>query len=410
MSKPRLTVLAGAGASMSYGLPGTQQLTDLVLRDDGSSDPLGGYRAMKLVYGLISQHYESPNFEHLLNVLEAAIGLQRTWQPSTPSSLKVAYGILCDRPTQEAARLFYDSSATFAAHELVVRLYDSLIESVPRNVTEYNGFWTSLADSFDLDVITTNYDTLIENSGIPFSLGFSPIADEAAWRFEPSLLIGPRHRLFHIHGCVRFGRREMQSDPNRFWRKDDWHDLYWYPDARKARDTLYPGSNSSSQAGDELVIGPIITGMQKTAKLMLVEPYLSYQRSMYEILRSNPRLLLLGYGFGDLHINALLNRMASWHPSLRRIALVTFADRETWLQRHHNLVQLEELSFVRKVSGHKESWTFDDHDPWDSDGEDLRLLPWKSDDDSTRIYVDGLQEVARSRLSELIGFLNAMQA
>jgi hypothetical protein len=66
MSRPRLTVLAGAGASVSYGLPGTQQLTEQVLRDNGRRDVLGANRALKLAYEIISEHYETPNFEHLL--------------------------------------------------------------------------------------------------------------------------------------------------------------------------------------------------------------------------------------------------------------------------------------------------------------------------------------------------------
>lgn len=43
-----------------------------------------------------------------------------------------------------------------------------------------------------------------------------------------------------------------------------------------------------------------------------------------ERLEDCPRVLIIGYGCGDLHFNTLLHRLARWHGKDRRIACITF--------------------------------------------------------------------------------------
>ena len=71
------------------------------------------------------------------------------------------------------------------------------------------------------------------------------------------------------------------------------------------------------------MIGPLITGLQKTDKL-LVEPYFSYFNRFLHLVATTPRLLVIGYGFGDSHINAILSRFTRWHGSARRVVAIDF--------------------------------------------------------------------------------------
>lgn len=41
-------------------------------------------------------------------------------------------------------------------------------------------------------------------------------------------------------------------------------------------------------------------------------------------------MLIVGYSFGDAHINKVLKRHTDWHGDARRIALIDYADRGNW--------------------------------------------------------------------------------
>ncbi len=146
--------------------------------------------------------------------------------------------------------------------------------------------------------------------------GFDPVSNEPVSRFGRHR--APPPRLMHRHGSVHFGYRPGSTDPNRFIFEDEFEDLYWHSSPDSAVATWFGRSNQTSQAGRETVVGPVITGLQKTDKL-LAEPYLSYFRHFEELVAHTTRVLMVGYGFGDLHLNAALSRLTKWHGAQRRI-------------------------------------------------------------------------------------------
>ncbi|MCL5770127.1 MAG: hypothetical protein M1588_02260 [Planctomycetes bacterium] len=50
--------------------------------------------------------------------------------------------------------------------------------------------------------------------------------------------------------------------------------------------------------------------------------YSTYQTVLHNALPNNPRLLIVGYGFGDLHFNRLLSRLTRIHEDGRRVVLI----------------------------------------------------------------------------------------
>jgi hypothetical protein len=192
-----------------------------------------------------------------------------------------------------------------------------------------SAFLRRLNNEFDLYVATTNYDSIVEQAlgWGPESQGFEPIPGESPFRYSGHT-VPPR--LIHMHGSLSFGYRDHGSDSNRFIFEDNHEDLYYHPDPLKAFSTWFGRSTQTSMAGRDTLAGPIITGLDKPDKL-LPEPYLSYYRRFQEFCTTIPRVLIVGYGFTDVHLNAVLGRLTRWHGPRRRIAIIDFWKKSSWM-------------------------------------------------------------------------------
>lgn len=83
------------------------------------------------------------------------------------------------------------------------------------------------------------------------------------------------------------------------------------------------GSDPASQSGETYHASPIITGLRKTDKLNSI-PFDFYHGNMYKSVIENNKLVIIGYSFGDLYCNQLIERMHYLHKEYRRIVLIDF--------------------------------------------------------------------------------------
>ena len=175
----------------------------------------------------------------------------------------------------------------------------------------------SLNERFHLTVATLNYDDLFERCVDRWVDGFQSNGSQGA-QFVPKLLIQTSSDpvLLHLHGSVRFyvlGGRDA----------DNWEilrasgpDFTGIPTAtRRIRDPDF------AQSGDSLVVGPMITGLRKTDKVTR-SPYGYYQYRLHDALMKSPRLLIVGYGGGDVYLNALILEMQRIHGDSLRVAFI----------------------------------------------------------------------------------------
>jgi hypothetical protein len=389
-SKPELTCLVGAGASIPFGVPSTADLTKAVIDALKNYDSRGDAPFQPRIEKLLAaaENYYAGNglnFEHLLDLFEGIDALQGGWdQRNIPTVAEACV----TKPRDEFGDVF---DSTFI-NECIFSLVWTVLEAIKHASADAPGherwpicqaFWRRLAEEFTLTVATLNYDTLIEEAlGLDGShQGMAPIPDENTWRLNhQSLVRHDRHRLFHLHGGIHFGRREYGTDPNRFIYDDSFHELYWSPVAPTSW-----GSARHSQSGRMLNDAPIVTGLHKPDKL-LIEPFASYYfETAHQLTRSN-RLLVIGYGFSDLHINALLERMNKIHGAARRVAIVDLVD------------------LVWEHGSHKRSKMLTTLGKWA--GEDrLDHRSGRSVNGRARWYWGGLPETAQQRMVELVRFL-----
>lgn len=400
--KPRLTVLVAAGGSVELGVPGNQDLLEVAIRaiqqspaEVSNECPVPLRTVVDQLLRRCKDYYGNGyNFEHLLHVLEALATLQNSLQRHAPSIEKAVEPMLVGDPHRDIACALDPYFPASAQQALILGLHAKMSEASAAarahgSWSRYQSFWRALDAEFDLCVATLNYDSLIAqalNAGGQ-DQGFEQIPGEATWRFNERMLV-ENPRLMHLHGSIHFGDREYGSDPNRFAYEDERSDLYWHPTAEAAGAPLKVAATRSGQAERLNVKGPLITGLDKSDKL-LTEPYGSYLRVFAQGLGGCNRLLIIGYGFGDAHINALIGRMGRFHGARRRIALVTRA--------HPCELRFRTTEETRLLH------------MWAEDSRWLNQLryrnPLTSQTGLAQVYYKGLSDVANSHFGPLVDFL-----
>lgn len=402
--KPHLTVLAGAGASMAIGIPSTGALTDLALQklnepDERFVDPCRHRQQLAALLDTARTYYGERqfNFEHLFEILEAADALKTGWKTGNAATVAEA-SLTIVRPA--LAQIFEGDFISDSTHVLTSAILDAIRTSSAGVLQQptwptYSRFWHALAECFTLTVGTLNYDTSVEQAldlGAEHQ-GMSKVVGENIWRLDVNHLADRQdgHRLFHLHGGIHFGDREYGAEANRFAYEDDFHELYWHASPDAALQTAWGRSSPRSQAGRWLNGGRIVSGMNKPDKLIF-EPLASYYAEFGREIVRCPRLLVVGYGFNDLHVNALLSRLNRAHGSSRRICMI---DRIDPVQEHGSDARHRMLTMSHRWA--EQSCRVDP---------DKRPYPFVPAKGHLRFYWKGLDEVAAD-VAGLVSFLNA---
>lgn len=329
----RTAVLLGAGASRDAGLPLTEELAQRLVRDfdDGLvlTQPSGGLRpeqllrALHMVYGAMvaraTERGDSPlaavNVEHLVSAVrllrdrashEAAAFV--TWRPSVE---EVDSHTLTVRDDDLSKHISFDLNRGFDVRGLSERVTQIVRDTVaPGNGNTFRELETHLvrriarvlAEPKDvsylrplielarsqeggLDVATLNYDTTVELAARSFDVQIDTGVER--WRPGRALIFGRRERsinLMKLHGSVDWSRsRSSSSTPGYPFQRYLWE---WGVD---------PRSNQSPA---------IIVGDRE--KLTAEGPTLALMRSFEDSLRRANRLVVVGYSFGDDHINTVI--------------------------------------------------------------------------------------------------------
>jgi hypothetical protein len=405
----RVTALIGAGASLELGVPSTDDATKKVLEGEpGEEEHQSNKESLSILtqtFAILRQSAPKavPNFEHLLHALEIMVTMRRAWRSTGGSDLRNIFGLLTNGPKSELLPLFQAGLAEQAINQLFCRLHAVFSDHRPADTrpaewSNYEQFWRSLARSYGLDIATTNYDDLLEQAIPTLNQGFVPITDEETSRFTPNELRQAWDRLVHLHGSIHFGYRDFRVNSNRFAFRDSWNDVYWHKNPAHAQRSWGGRSNPHAQSGEELVIGPLLTGLQKPDKVLAAEPYATYYRTLGNWLETNSRLLVVGYGFGDAHINSLLSRITSWHGDSRKVVLITHLPENEWVHLRHDVDHRVEEKMA--ISG----WSEDD-EIW-RDQMFHYSDTWTSKNGLCRVYLGGLLPTSGQYLQDILSFLS----
>ena len=200
-------------------------------------------------------------------------------------------------------RIIPDNLSNFGSEECKAALTIILCE-VMGIISRNNDQDTSWALSFFeilkkhcINVFTLNYDTIYDDFFEGFHDGFIDTPLNKYDIFDESeAVINKWGNYNHIHGCVLFGNG-YENDPWSRKRLVRWPII----DIRS-----WNATKIGLQNHDIVLFCPIMTGLDKLNSLMH-DPFRCYHSNLIRSMASSDRVIVIGYGFGDFYINAMLH-------------------------------------------------------------------------------------------------------
>ncbi len=402
-----VTALIGAGAVLNIGGPSTNTLTTAVKnRAQWTGDPrnlTATIPAIQQIADALDTYYApgTANFEDILHAVETLASVQIGLNARTAKEFKPAIGAFI----RSALTPRYDSIVLRGALEDIV---NEVADQIIRYVSGFqpNGshqwfadFWRNATASARWDIGTLNYDNCVERS-LPtgnWEDGFVPIGS-GIHRFDPSRITSTTlTRILHLHGSVFFGYPHPDIS-NRFAYEEEHEDLYRFDTTIEARRHWFGRNLNQAQSGELAMAGAIITGQRKPDKL-LGYPYSTYQTVLHNALLNNSRLLIAGYGFGDLHFNRLLSRLTRIHGDNRRVVLID------WVHPDNRGDNWMPYADIRDWPGIQTTQALLRLSRQDRPLEGRYVNPWVSRDGLCRVYLEGFQNAVQNHGTEIINFL-----
>ncbi len=395
----RLTVFLGAGAAIEIDGPTTNTITSKV-RKKKQRFLNKSTAFIDRVAKVLDKHYDTPcNFEEIYHVLEQINSFRTGW--SGASKKYTPYMTAFAKPG--LTRFFKDAININSAKNNLIAVVAKLIDEYDSNYktksknTWHTDFWQQADKNFKLNIATLNYDTCIEQSIPNLEDGFEP-TEHNFERFNPhKLKKSTRSKIYHLHGCIQYGYGRPKNI-NQYTLLDDFEDVNKFQSYKDASPTWFGRSTNVDQSSEGATIGPIITGLKKTDKVINF-PYSSYYSAIHDAVITNNALLIVGYSFGDLHFNRLLERVVGVHGDKRRIVVITKYTGKVW---HRNWSamdwpeQRDMMVFMSKA--------FQDYYPFET-GTYKFTSPIVSKDGCARLYLKGFKDAAVKHGDEIMKFL-----
>jgi SIR2-like domain len=277
------------------------------------------------IHSALSGAFRDVDFELILHAVEQ---LQPLVVSADPGYLSDRYHPVIGAVTEVRCRfdLLCDMSVLLEVRRSIISEIYRAIGSRSISTTEeglpLHTFIQSLEEEFQISVFTLNYDDLVDGARSSWFDGFTgPVEGPAqghVWTvnaFDARLFDNWRDAteplLAHPHGSVRFGYIRGQFGVGK------------YSDSQAAFDSLEVSVSDQHSAGQIVSASPIISGLSKVAKLALnPEPFGYYYRAFVDAVLGTKRLLVIGYGARDDHVNTWLEQFQKKHADNRRVVWI----------------------------------------------------------------------------------------
>lgn len=330
--KKKLLITVGAGASLDFGLPSVDAV-DKLLDDHAKQlfplahdpernlyshirDKLNAYYAQNPKEGL----RKWANFEDVIyqvNVL-ASLFSDSEFQNGANALLRAEELPNVLRHGREVSAA--DSSVLIelaaSMQDIIVEHFIEVCATLPdtqrENIAHLKSMLDALSDEFDIGVVTLNYDNVFSLARPDLYTGFNTVSGA----FEPVAVLNRTewNFLYHVHGSIHYA---MDMTPS------DMHRIEWRKTPQKGRASQASGRNGQSTAESlQFPTSVIIAGYGKTHQ-MLRQPFRTLFAQVNKLVLESDALLFIGYGFGDLHLNATFSEATDRR---RPVAVITWGD------------------------------------------------------------------------------------
>jgi len=311
--KRRLLVVAGSGSAVDFGMPNAQGIGEF-LRLKVQEDFVLAEKPTESLYGYlhdeIARHWKTtspstlppkePNFEDVLYVLSTLAGIYPA------GVLTRALGAFLAPPEwpeviQFGRRRTIDQNVVNNLSQKLCDYILTLFRDLCRRINPelasdlqlFHNFFTRLQESSDIAVVTTDYDDLIHRTLPELETGFDRSGDG---QFQSGRIFGRKDWpcLLHMHGSVHFDMRTVGND---------LHAICWQSDLELCHQNSFGRGARHSIEGDIYPTSSIVVGYGKTVQILTV-PFRIYYSELDRLIFESDAVLFLGYGFGDMHLNA----------------------------------------------------------------------------------------------------------
>lgn len=322
---PKLNLLLGAGSTISAGMPSTLDISTCLesLTAPGQIGKSNGDRFFASLKDFLVKkgEYKDVNFELMLYALE-------TIEPFLHGNRKSVFEKEDYFRSVVAPFVELSNDAKFIEHSQGTRYWrieafkqigkligDRLSTSTVKE-KHLSDLLLRLNSQFGLKVFTLNYDDLVDRVPIEWRDGFIPNNSNYCESFGASQFLADDQStsplLVHLHGSTRFG-----------YMQGSYFEIDKYRTPEIAGNHLLDMATFQNVHGRLVASGPMISGLSKVEQLLLrPKPYGYYFNSFINNLIANPRLLILGYGGYDRHINDWILESIRVHGDSARIAYV----------------------------------------------------------------------------------------
>ena len=413
--KDRITIVLGAGTMCDMTEVSTSSLTKKIIKKCQEVGPFSKsdkslveaiIENARNIYPLETEESAYPmNFEEIFHVLELIPnylrkqGLKAFVSPyHIFTYIKEEFSGLTNEKVLENARIIIDTIND------EIYSYDRLF---PKNGQAYCSFFNQLIKESEcyIDVFNLNYDTWMEQSLAEYNDGFVDIPgyEKKMKRFDIREYYKKdgRNTVSHLHGQILFEYPEFtKNDINKYSYQDPKNLLYKYANYKQAKDFRKRSARSDdhTQSGENIFRFNLITGLMKTDKL-LWNPMAAYHNRLMNSLMENSRLILIGYGFGDIYINSLLEQYNAMHYNDRKVVMIDYVkcnEENIWKIRAGNsFLTLSAKTIFAKRIFHRGNW--------------CHTIPEKdiyySDDNNACICIRGFRDAIEKHIDEILEVL-----
>jgi hypothetical protein len=376
------------------------------------------FSAINKIYEQLKKTYpEEPNFEQIFHILEMLSSYKMVWRgncknpdmfPLFAPFVVPQTGIIEHNEWQWLFSLI--SQCQLHIMKMVSKYDEDYRKKKDTDYSWYKSFWKKFSG---FNLFNLNYDTTIENSIENYNDGFVNSGDEKFQKFNPRRLYEEDvpYKICHLHGCIQF-YNQRYADINTDVYEYGSYDMYKWA-AFNQVEMMMQGSGGSqphTQSGESIYIGPIITGLRKTEKLT-VAPYNYYHHFLNDSILKSKSLLIVGYSFGDLYINDLIERMNLLYGQEKRIVVITHLKYDEYLECDGEITKTfsewdaindrnKDLLFIKKMM-HNDNFEFRNLDKTIAKEE-----PYISKDKSVQFYVYGFKSAVEKHSDKILSFLS----
>lgn len=290
--------LLGAGASKDAGMPLVAELTHALRKQLSSLCDINGSPCPEFgrIFDFVQQYDQSvaSNYERLFEWIKIILDVER-------EPFRKLIKIDIDPKLIEAMAHFMMVVGTEIA-----RLFNSY-QTSPSYLAMLGDF---ISSNERLKVFTLNYDCCLEDAcrdaGIDVTTGFDPVNHH--WNSALFEQQSKGINLYKLHGSLRwFGARDRNLPDDDFRR-------HLVPLELRPEATLPSGWEPSPSP--TLVLGP--------EKIHPFDPFVTLLSEFQKAMYSANTLVIIGYGFGDSHINELIDRSLDAGTRIIDVAPDTF--------------------------------------------------------------------------------------